>query len=85
VYSLAQSNDCNAELFEKKPCAYLPRCETKSYVGSFTPFEVEQQLSGISTQWVDRGLESGNYIPIGHSDILTTPDVICSPKVTGWS
>lgn len=54
----AEMNNCNSDLFEKKTCAFLPKCPTTSYAGSFNPFEMDQQLSGISTPWLERGLQS---------------------------
>lgn len=52
---------CDELLFEKKPCEYMPRCEVRSYAGSFNPFEVDQ-MSGISTPWLARGLESESQL-----------------------
>ena len=63
--SNAYANGCNEELFEKQPCRYLEECPTKSYAGSFNPFEMDQMSSlgpGISTQWLDRGLEPQNQV-----------------------
>ena len=60
-HSNAHRSGCTILLFEKKPCEYLPKCETRSYAGSFNPFEVDQ-MSGFSTPWLERGLESDSQL-----------------------
>ena len=59
--SNAIRNGCTEELFEKEPCRYLPECPTKSYAGSFNPFEMDQ-MSGYSSPWLERGLEAENQV-----------------------
>ena len=50
---------CDIDLFEKRPCPFLPKCENR-YIGSFNPFDVDS-MSGISTPWLGTGLESKSY------------------------
>ena len=49
---------CPESLFEKQVCPNLPRCPHKRYEGTFNPFPADG-MSGYSTPWSARGLESG--------------------------
>ena len=61
---------CDAELFEKRACTYLPKC--RSYGGSFNPFEVDQ-MSGYSSPWVERGLESDSQLSYSYDGQQNVP------------
>ena len=61
---------CDVELFDKRPCTYLPKC--RSYGGSFNPFEVDQ-MSGYSSPWVERGLESDSQLSYSYDGQTNVP------------
>jgi len=69
----ALMSGCNVELFEKQPCEYLPRCEVRSYAGSFNPFEVDQ-MSGFSTPWLERGLKSESQLSYAYDGSRQIPE-----------
>jgi len=55
----SQIASCKTTTFEKQPCPNLPKCETKSYAGSFDPFFSQDELSEqFSSTWNTKGLVS---------------------------
>ena len=79
----ALMSGCDIELFEKKTCDYLPRCEPKRYGGSFLPFEVDQ-MSGFSTPWLERGLESDSQLSYAYDGSSKVPNYDSNAPVTNY-
>jgi len=64
----AEIDSCKTKIFEKRTCKNLPKCEVKSYSGSFDPFFSEKELSGFTSQWSNRGLSSKSLMKASNSD-----------------
>jgi len=54
----ASINNCQTKLFEKEKCKSQPKCQTKNYGKGYDPFFSQNELSGYTSQWSNRGLSS---------------------------
>jgi len=69
----AQIGNCKTPTFEKQTCKNLPKCETKSYGGTYDPFFEPDELAGFHSTWNNKGL-------VSKSLTKETDDSVSNPK-----